>query len=633
MLRLLQKTIRPGSRYFSNNSLLTTAGRIIQSKLEEHGVDDIFIYSGGAIMPVLDEFYNPKYDSNFNENNTKYSKDRVGKIKYYVSTNEQSLGYSATGYAKSSGKPGVCIVTSGPGPTNLVTAMLDATNDSTPLVVFSGQVPLDAMGTNAFQEGPTYGISKPVTKWNYVVKDPNELEDVIDHAFKVAMDGKKGAVLVDLPKCVTTSIVNLSEQKLIPEKDKYKGFVNDSKTLEKRRIRKIAKVINKAKRPVLYIGQGAKCATEELRQMMNDFNIPATTTIHAMGIINENDNLSLEMLGMHGSAYANYAIQDADCIISVGTRFDDRTTGLLSEFAPNAYKAYKNGRGGIIHCNINPNEISNVVKPHYWLNCDSKLFIENLLPHLRPKKKRKNWIKKIQNWKNKYPFTYEKAKPSTNGKNPIKTQSVIIELNKQLNEQNLKDKTIFTTGVGNHQMMTSQFIKWTKPNSMITSGSLGVMGVGLPYALGAQIANPDSLVINIDGDSSFNQTFTELITLARYNLPVKVIICNDSRQSMVDAWGDWYFENRQVGTDCPANPDYNELANVFGIKGYICDNYDELPKTINKLLNTPGPAVANFITLGDKCLPCVLPKKALHEMILPGDSAKNTEIDLSSPPS
>ena len=597
-----------------------SASKLIYDKLVQHGVTDIVDYSGGAIMPFIDTLYNQ---------NT---------INHYVNTHEQSGGHIATGYAKSSGKTGISFVTSGPGLTNSITPLLDATNDSTPLIVFSGQVPLKAMGTNAFQECPATEITKAVTKWNYCMTNPNEISDVIDHAFKVANNGKKGSVHVDLPKCVLLKNIDINHQVTIPQKFRYNNFVKE-RTFEetmtketKRKIKKIANVINRSHKPVLYVGQGANHISHLIFELVNRAQIPITTTIHAMGVMDERHELSLEMLGMHGSAYANKAIQDADCIISIGTRFDDRTTGNLEKYAPEAYRSYKEGRGGIIHCNINPEEMTNVVTPHYCANMDSEHFVTELLKYIKPpnNKNRNDWISRVMNLKRTYPFFHIKAQ-----EDKLKTQDVMICLDKYLEENNLKSNTFITTGVGNHQMMAAQFIKWTEPNRILTSGSLGVMGAGLPYAIGAQIANPDALVINLDGDSSFNHTGMELTTINKYKekLPIKTIILNDGWQSMVRVWEELFFNKRHTATQCQGNPKYHKLAEAFNIPSFYCERLRYLPTTINQLLTTPGPALADIKTETDKCLPLVAPGKALDDMILHEEQLNDIDFSKYQPPS
>lgn len=565
-----------------------SGANILYNKLIEKKVTDVFLYSGGAIMPLVDCFYK-------------------GIINYYVNSHEQNCGHAATGYAKSTNKTGVCIVTSGPGLTNMITPMLDATNDSTPLIVFSGQVPLKSMGTNAFQECPAVDITKPITKWSYCIKDTNEIPYVIDEAFNIANNGKKGSVHIDLPKCI------LSNEYIYNNNNyKYNNYVVKNKSIDKEYIKKIANVINQSTKPVLYIGQGAKSSYLNIREIVKKGNIPITTTIHGMGIVDEEDNLSLEMLGMHGSVAANYSIQESDCIISIGTRFDDRTTGNIDKYAPNAIKAGKENRGGIIHCNINPKEIDNIIEPHYKVQCDAETFTNELLKHIQYKC-RKIWLNEIYQWKIMNPFTYKR------NINKIKTQDVIFELNNQLSNKNLYENTIISSGVGNHQMMAAQFIKWKYPNTFITSGSLGVMGVGLPYAIGCQIGNPNSLVIDIDGDGSFNHTLSDLKTIVEYNLPIKIIVLNDHNQSMVKIWEELFYDKRYTATSNNKNPKYHKLAKSYKIKSLYCKSKKKLEKTIHKLLTYKGPILANIITESDKCLPLVAPGKGLDEMILEDD--------------
>ena len=588
-----------------NNIRNITGGQVIFNKLKEHNVKDVFIYSGGAIMPLIDTFYKNK------------------NINYYVNTHEQNTGHSATGYAKSTGKTGISIVTSGPGLTNMVTPILDANNDSTPLIVFSGQVPLSAMGTNAFQECPAVDITKSITKWSYCVQNVNELPYIVDLAFKIANDGKKGAVHIDLPKCVLSSEFkelgnnDVAYKKLyykFNKNKKYKkyigkglNFIEDSNN---KKIKEIVNLINNSKKPIFYLGQGANSAYKEIREIVKRNNIPVTTTIHGMGIFDETDDLSLEMLGMHGSAYANYSIQNSDCIIAIGCRFDDRTTGNLEKYAPEAMKARKEKRGGIIHCNLNSKDINNIVKCDFTFNCDAQYFSKMLLSLIK-RNDRTEYLNEIKKLKITYPFYHNKAL-----NNKIKTQDVLIELNKILLDKNLIQNTIVTTGVGNHQMMSAQFIKWRYPNRFITSGSLGVMGVGLPYSIGCQIGNPNKLVIDIDGDSSFNHTLSDLKTIVEYNLPIKIFIMNDNNQSMVRVWEELFFNERYTATACENNPEYHKLANSYGIKSFYCDNEKDLNKTLIEALNYDGAVLCNFKVETDKCLPLVAPGKGLDEMIL-----------------
>ena len=583
--------------YNSNKQLYNglEGSEAIFNKLIEHNVEHAFLYSGGAIMSLIDKFY--KSD-----------------MKYYVNTHEQSAGHAATGYARSSGKPGVLITTSGPGITNAITPMTDATYDSTPLVVLSGQVPKKAMGTNAFQECPSVDISKPITKWSYCVQDVNEIPSVMDEAFRVATHGKPGAVHIDLPKCILTSKINKIEYK-------YYHNLKPVANIDLPNLYKVIELINTAKKPVFLVGQGCNSSWNELRNLAKKTNIPVTTTIHAMGVFDELDELSLEFIGMHGNPTANYSIQEADLIIALGTRFDDRITGNIEKYAPNAFKSFKNGTGGIIHVNINDKEINKVINTHYNFNIDCKTFIDKIIDKVHFKE-RLDWFNNINSWKKKFPFKFNKLE------NKLNTQCVINEINKQLINKNISDYYI-TSGVGNHQMMASQFIKWRYPGTFISSGSLGVMGVGLPYAIGCQIANPNSMIIDIDGDGSFNHTLSELKTVKEYNLPIKIAVFNDGSMSMVKAWEKLFFNDRITATDINSNPNYEELAGTYNIMSSKCDNINDLEYKINEFLTYPDAILCEFKVETDFCFPLVPPGAGLDEIIF--KKPTNTKNFLEAP--
>tara|TARA_B100000925_G_scaffold291885_1_gene282170 strand:- start:6924 stop:8735 length:1812 start_codon:yes stop_codon:yes gene_type:complete len=598
-------------RIFANNGILVrkchtiSGGEIIFNKLKEHRVTDVFLYSGGAIMPAVDAFYN---------------KD----IHYYINTHEQSLGHAATAYAKSSGKPGICMVTSGPGITNMITPITDANNDSTPLIVFSGNVPKKAMGTLAFQECPATEITKPVTKWSYCVQDVNELSDVIDEAFAVSTTGKKGAVHIDLPKCITTAKTtnsNLYTDFIYKHPDYSLGIDSDN-------LRKAMDLINNCEKRLIIAGQGCQDSYLKLREFAVRANIPVTTTIHGIGVFNEYHNLSLQFLGMHGNAAANFAVQNADLIINIGSRFDDRTTGNVEQYAPEAYKAYNEGRGGIIHVNINNDEINNNIKSHFNFNTTSDLFLDAVNSGIE-KKNTTAWISQIKKWESSYPFVAKGTKNSYS-KGEFNTQCALLAINTSL--KNRKD-FIITTGVGNHQMWAAQFIKFKTPKSFISSGSLGVMGAGLPYSIGVQIANRDKLVIDIDGDGSFNHTLSELKTISNYNLPIKIAIMNDGKMSMVRAWEKLFFNERYTATDLFKNPDYCQLAESFGIKGIRCDSYDTLYEKVAFFLNYPGPILCDFKVQSELCYPLVKPGNALDDMFLYQNNDSLDDIDVTQVPS
>ena len=572
--------------------------QLIYKNLVNQGVKDVFMYSGGSIMPLIDQFYQ-------------------GKINYYVNSHEQNCGHAATGYAKTSGRTGISIVTSGPGVTNSVTPLLDASNDSTPFILLSGNVALKNMGSNAFQEAPSVDITSPVTKWSYCVKDPDEVNDVINEAFKIANTGKKGSVHIDLPKCILTSNTNNYELKKV-DLNKLDNEVKWSIPKEK-----IAEIILNSEKPILYVGQGGIKAYESIRELADTFKIPVTTTLHGMGIIDEYDDLSLKMCGMHGHAAANYALQEADCIIAIGSRFDDRTTGNVEKYAPKC--------NNFIHFNVEEAEFNKVIKNSH--NVLGKC--ENSIPELVLQLKRstnwdyykklynENWCKNINTLKKDYPYKYEMTKDNT-----LKTQDVLSELNKHIKYQS--DNLIFTSGVGNHQMMATQYIKWKYPNRFISSGSLGVMGTGLPYAIGAQIANPDKIVVDIDGDSSFNMTSTDLKTIVEHDLPIKILILNNNTQDMVRVWETLFFDERITATTNKINPDFTKLARSYGLKALKCEKMCDLEDCIDNFKSYIGPILLECKVKPDVCLPLVAPGKALDEMLLYNDEFQMLEGECPS---
>ena len=580
-MRLLNHTIM--NNIINNSKKIITGSDIIYNFLYNKKIKDVFIYSGGSIMPLIDKLYN-------------------SPINYYVNTNELNTGLSAVGYSKSSNRTGICMVTSGPGLTNILTPILDATNDSTPLIVFSGQVGKAAMGTNAFQEAPSVELTKPITKWSYCVKNVNELPSVLENAFFIANDKKKGAVHIDLPKCVLNDTYSFYTKVYIEENKKQEINIEQIKT--------VSDIINNSKKPILYIGQGCMDAYKLLREYAIKSNIPVTTTIHGCGIFDEHHPLSMRWCGMHGSAFSNYAIQESDCIIGIGSRFDDRTTGLVSKYAPNAEN--------IIHVNIEESEIKKVVDSNYNFHCSSKEFLQNILPFTKYNP-RTDWIQYCNDLKQKYPFKYT-----------YKRENIRMEYAlKEIYKQTLDKDVLFTTGVGNHQMQAYQFILSEKPKKILSSGSLGVMGAGLPYAIGSQIANPHKLIINLDGDSSFNMTLNDLKTIKEYNLPIKIIVFNNSTQMMVNIWEKLFFNERYTATINNNNPDYCKLANSFGIKSIFCENEIEIGEKIKELIEYNGPMLLELNIDKNICLPLVGPGKALDDMILFDEYHKNNKIELN----
>ena len=581
---------------------LKTGADIIYQSLIRNKVKDVFLYSGGSIMPTIDKFYN-------------------GSINYYVNTHEQNSGHSATGYAKMSNKTGVVISTSGPGATNLVTPLLDAQNDSVPLVAITGQVNLKNLGSDAFQEAPSTQITKSFTKDSFMVRDTGELEDAIDYAFKLANNGKKGAVHIDIPKCVSTNIFEKKENNIF--QDKIRELENTKFLYNEDDISDIVDIINNSKKPIAIIGQGALGSIYELTSFINKNSIPFTTTIHAKGIINDNSELSMSWLGMHGHAGANYLVQESDCIIALGSRFDDRTTGNTEFYAPEA-----NEKKQIIHVDIEPKQFNKSINSHYNIHSDVKTFL-NEIKHKIKFNIRTNQKERVKELREKHPFKHNIPLHDN-----INTPQAIMSINNFINEN--KKKTRITTGVGNHQMMTYQFIDGNYPKKIFSSGSLGVMGAGLPYAIGVQIANPNDLVIDIDGDSSFMMTCSDMKTIMEYNLPVKIAVMNDSRQMMVNIWERLFFEERYTATINNNNPDFQQMAESFGLEGFKVDNFTDLQETTNEFLSYNGPALCEYVVEPEICLPLVGPGKALDDMILFDEyhsSNNKIEFDKSNVPS
>ena len=579
--------------------LFSTGADAALAVLKKNKIKYVHGYSGGAILPLLDKFH-PKYNNN---------------IEFITHQNEQCAGHAAQGYAKSTGKTAVIATTSGPGLTNLVTPIQDAYSDGDPMVILSAQVASNTIGTGAFQEAPSIEITKSITKWNYRIKNSNEIYPVIDYAFELAQRGRPGPVHIDIPKDTQTNkITNFRDNifdvlpltDYIPEKKEKK--INNISIPED-----ILDLLEKSKKPIIIAGKGCLECSKELAIFANKNQIPVTTTLHAMGCFDEDNYLSLYMLGMHGSAAANYAIQEADLIIGLGTRFDDRTTGNIEKYAPEAFKAYQEKRGGIISVDIVQDNIGKTINPTHTIisNCKSVLKILNRrdIPINREK-----WLNHIIKLKSEFPFTFNYA-PN----NAIKTQEVIDEINRQN-----KEKTFYTTGVGNHQMMTSQFITWKYPRTMISSGSLGTMGSGLPFAIGTQLAHPDSRVINIDGDGSFNMTSVDLSTIVNNKLPIKIALMNDSRQQMVYIWQKLFFDGNIISTE-NKNPDYGKLADAYGIDYLLCDNRDDLPFAVDLMLNVSWPILVDFKVVPDMCTPLVAPGKGLDDMILIDDEVIELE--------
>lgn len=557
-------------------------------------------YPGGAILPVFDAIFNSKH------------------FDFILPKHEQGAGHMAEGYARATGKPGVVLVTSGPGATNVITPMQDAFSDGTPMVVFCGQVVTSAIGTDAFQEADVVGISRACTKWNVMVKNVAELPRRIKEAFEIATSGRPGPVLVDLPKDVTAGILRKAIPMSSTHPTRPSAAMVAARELSQQQLKatlkRVAKLVNNAKKPVLYVGQGLSARPEGpelLKEFADKANIPVTTTLQGLGGFDELDPKSLHMLGMHGSAYANMAMQEADLIIALGARFDDRVTLNISKFAPQARAAALEGRGGIVHFEVVPKNINKVVQATEAVEGDCAENLAMLIPQVDPVPERPEWFAQINDWKTRFPLSaYEKQ--TANGL--IKPQALIEKLSELTAHR--KEETIISTGVGQHQMWTAQHFRWRHPRSMITSGGLGTMGYGLPSAIGAKVARPDCLVIDIDGDASFNMTLTELSTAAQFNIGVKVIVLNNEEQGMVTQWQSLFYEDRFAHTH-QKNPDFVPLSKAMGVQARKCSKPSEVEDCLKWLIDSDGPALLEVMT--DKkvpVLPMVPTGKGLHEFLV-----------------
>ena len=534
----------------------------------------------------------------------------------------------AEGYARASGKPGVVLVTSGPGGTNTVTAMQDALMDGTPMVVFCGQVVTSAIGSDAFQEADMIGISRACTKWNVMVKNVAELPRRINEAFEIAMSGRPGPVLVDLPKDVTAGTLTrpIPVASSLPSHPSAATVAARELALKQLdgNIQRSAKLINVAKKPVILAGQGIlghEDGPKFLKELSDKAQIPVTTTLQGLGGFDELDPKSLHMLGMHGSAYANMAMQEADLIIALGARFDDRITGSIPRFAPQARAAAQEGRGGIVHFDILPKNINKVVQATEAVTGDVTSNLTLLMPHVESKtpENRSEWFNQINAWRERFPWAYEKE----DGPDAlIKPQTVVA----MLSDLTAHRDPLIATGVGQHQMWAAQHFRWRSPRTMITSGGLGTMGYGLPASIGAKVASPNRLVIDIDGDASFLMTQTELGTASQFNIGVKVIVLNNEEQGMVTQWQTLFYEDRFAHTH-QRNPDFVKLAEAMHVPARRTTKIGNLAEDLDWLINGSGEGPAFLEVVTDQKVP-VLPMvpggSALHDLIV-YDEAKGKE--------
>jgi acetolactate synthase-1/2/3 large subunit len=542
--------------------------------LKEEQVEVIFGYPGGAILPTFDEIH----------------KDG---IRHILARHEQGAIHAAEGYARVSGKPGVVVVTSGPGATNVVTGIADAMMDSLPLVVFSGQVATTVIGTDAFQESDVIGITMPITKHNYQVRDVNELPRIIKEAFHIATTGRPGPVLIDLPKDISIEIgmFDYSKEVNLPG---YQPTIMPNKL----QIKKLVEAVSHAQKPVILVGAGVLHARgcEDLLEYVEQQQIPVASTLLGLGALPGDHELFLGMAGMHGTYAANMAIYQSDLLISIGSRFDDRVTGNLKKFAPNAK---------IAHIDIDPAEIGKNVETQIPIVGDAKEALKKLIAQNGVKGSNSVWNDDLKQLKQEYPVWYQED-PTV-----IKPQQLIERIYQQTNGD-----AIVTTDVGQHQMWTAQFFKFKKPNRWVTSGGLGTMGFGFPAAIGAQLAEPNTPVIAIMGDAGFQMTLQELSLLQEMNLPVKLVIVNNGCLGMVRQWQEMFFEERYSNSIMPVQPDFVKLADAYGIKGMRVDNVADLDKSVAEMLAHDGPVLVDFrVAQRENVFPMVAPGKGLHEMI------------------
>ena len=565
----------------------TGAFALIDS-LVRNGVKDIFGYPGGAILPIYDELY---------------FWEQQGLINHILTRHEQGAIHAADAYARVTGCVGVCFATSGPGATNLVTGIANAQLDSVPLVVITGQVGRAFIGTDAFQETDIFGITLPVVKHSYVIRDPQQVTKIVSEAFYIAQNGRPGPVLIDIPKDV--GLEEFTNYKPIQQKNilKSKGYRFQFKTSDKQ-VLDALRMIYQASQPLLYVGGGAVISNthKELLKLAELFSIPITTTLMGKGAFNENHSLSLGMLGMHGTAYANFAVSECDLLIAVGTRFDDRVTGKLDEFACHAE---------ILHIDIDPAEVGKNRTPQLAIVGDVKQILKEIIKVYESKfnsqvdsTNTQSWLERIQKWRQTYPLMIPKIE------NKLSPQQVINLVG------NTYSNAIFTTDVGQHQMWSAQFIK-CGPRKWASSAGLGTMGYGLPAAIGAQVAFPHIPVICISGDSSIQMCIQELGTIVQYKLPIRLIIVNNHWQGMVRQWQESFYGERYSHSNMEdGRPNFPSLANSYGIRSVQVNTENELEKALNDSKNYNGPIVFDVTVVEDEnCYPMVAPGKSNSQMM------------------